>query len=127
MSAFLPGNISGIVGQVLLEKYGSVFRHIETLITVTGLNAVPIVAGDPDRVCLYMINVGTSGTVVAPGNIFAAQSQGIVIFPNGGFLLLTATDDFILPILPWYGRNITGSDLYVLEVKRDTTGNFETL
>lgn len=124
MAEILSDDISGIVGQVLLEEFGGVFRHVETTLNLVALTTVEIAKGDPERVSLTLINMGSDAIFVAPSSRIASNLQGILLSPSGGFLIMTMRDDFVLPILSWHARAVDVTTLYVLEVKRDVENNF---
>ena len=124
MAEMLSDDFSGIVGEVLLEEFGGVFRHVETTLNLVALTTVEIAKGDPERVSLTLINMGSDAIFVAPSSRIASNLQGILLSPSGGFLIMTMRDDFVLPILSWHARAVDVTTLYVLEVKRDVENNF---
>lgn len=82
----------------------------EVLTTIT-----QIVPGNPQRLALVIINLGTSSVYVSMNNNPSA-ANGIYLGANGGYMSLNWKDDFELVSRTWYGIAIgANSDCYTLE------------
>lgn len=77
-----------------------------------------LLQGNPDRVGLVMVNLGTNDVFVSL-NSGVSTSNGIRIAASGGNITMDVRDDFTIPSRTWYAiANGGTSAMYILEEVR---------
>lgn len=102
------------------QALGGPARGQESNVTIG--NAVDqVVAGNPDRVGLTIINQGANDLFIATAPN-PSSTNGIRVVANGGGFSLSVRDDFTLPSYGFFGICPAGnSNIYVLEQISDIT------
>lgn len=75
-----------------------------------------IMPNNPKRLSFVIVNLSNVSIYISPdGDV--SSSKGIILFPNGGTIIMKFTEDLELVASEWYGiANAPNSDIYVLEV-----------
>lgn len=107
----------GAIYEFLAKEYGGALDP-QLSFPSTGVVFASVVGNDPDAMALLFVNNGAQPIFLTLRQS-AAASTGVFLAANGGFLSLTARDDFILPALEWFAASPAGaSSLFVLRMRR---------
>lgn len=80
-----------------------------------GLTASTVARQNPNRVYLGFFNTSASDIFISPFPQ-VASTYGILVPPSGGSVILTVSDDFILPSLEWWAvASLAASPLFIIE------------
>lgn len=102
----------------LREKYRGNFREIESF-PIIGVAAAQVVANNPDRLGLLVMDLGANTLFVSTLQSVSANA-GIQVAPNGGGMALNVDEDFTLVTRLLFGIAPAGNtQLYVLELVRE--------
>lgn len=99
------------------EFGGNVIAQDSVVVVPTA--AAQILAGNPDRVGLLFMNIGSVavnvGLTAAVGG-----NNGILLVSGGGSVTMNVRDDFTLQSFAWFGSSGGGGNVnvYVIEVNR---------
>lgn len=90
-----------------------------------GITVVPLVQGDPERITIMFINLGTGNVFVSPDSV-PSSAHGILLGPNGGIFAANVFQDGILPTLAWSAVSALGTqDVFTLTSRRDVRAPLE--
>lgn len=101
----------------VLNTWGGSLVESEATVSV-GITPTQIVAADPERIALIIVNVDAVSLTVRPSNR-PTLAVGIVLQPNGSSLSINATEDFTLVTREWSGISSKAShSVYVFSIRR---------
>jgi len=79
-----------------------------------------ILSGDPERVITVLYNLSASA-VYAGFTGSVGTFSGMLIPPNGGFLLINAVEDYEVATLPLFIYTpVANPDLYIMTTRRES-------
>ena len=114
----MPEKIISSLAELLEFRYGVRTTH---RINPTGNTAFvaavqPVLASNPKRLGVVVVNMGDSPMWLAPRDA-VADDYGIELVANGGSMTLRWNVDFEMVTLPYYGiSNAAGTTIFVMEV-----------
>lgn len=113
------GRHYGAAADYARKKFGGDLVEDERDVTINTTAGVAI-ARDPERVFLFMLNVGAN-TVFLKSRTNPTTSLGIRLDANGGFVSFDAENDATMPAKEWNGiAAVAASTLYVLSLRRES-------
>lgn len=100
-----------------VKDYGGVLLVEQGVVTV-GVAVVEVAGGDPERVTMTLINLGTTDIFVSP-EVIVSTTRGIRLGANGGGVTMDAKEDGILQTLQWFGiSSVAGQTVFRLTQRR---------
>lgn len=101
------------------KRFGGPLREVQTSATV-GLAQSMVVAHDPERVSLTIVNWGAADIVIAIG-ASASLTNGIRVTAGGGFVTMSLVEDSTLVCQEYWGiSGAAANTVYVLALRRET-------
>lgn len=91
------------------------FYRINPVIDEVDATVTQILAGDPRRLFLLIMNLSGNAIYIAPDNQ-VATTRGIYLAPTGGSISLIWDRDMELVSQPWFGISTAANqDIFVIE------------
>lgn len=113
------GKHYGAAAEYARKKFGGDLVESESVVTVQ-ITAGDLVARDPERMFVMMINLGANPVYIKTRGE-PASGSGVLLSASGGFISFDAENDATMPAKIWRAIAIGGtSDVYVLQLRRET-------
>lgn len=112
----LPKGAAALLAEKDLK--GSLVTNERNPTTVAG--AGNVLNGDPERTIMLLYNLSAS-EIYAGFSGDVGASNGILIPPAGGFMMLNVTEDYEATTLPiWVYSAAAGNQLYIMTTRRES-------